>query len=73
MCNRYGIKAPLHSMMEELSDLKLPLRFDGGLPNLQPRDDVRPTNAAPLLRPVDGGVEMVERRWTWSRSSTRVR
>lgn len=63
MCNRYGIRAPLHSMVEELSQLKIPLVFPTGRPNLQPREDIRPTNTAPILRPVDGGVELVERRW----------
>jgi putative SOS response-associated peptidase YedK len=64
MCNRYGIQGRLHSMIEEMSQLKIPLRFeDTGLPNLQPRKDIRPTNDAPIMRPVEGGVELVERRW----------
>jgi putative SOS response-associated peptidase YedK len=65
MCNRYGIRAPLHSMAEELSQLKIPLVFPPRerWPNFPVREDIRPTNIAPVLRPVDGGVELVELRW----------
>lgn len=65
MCNRYGIRAPLHTMAMEMSQLKIPLVFPtrDRWPNLQPRDDIRPTNKAPVFRPVEGGVELVELRW----------
>ena len=64
MCNRYGFGGRLHQMVEEMSQLKIPLRFEGtGLPNLEPREDIRPTNRAPIIRTVEGGAEIVERRW----------
>ena len=64
MCNRYGFGSRLHQMSEEMSQLKIPLRFDQtGLPNLEPREDIRPTNRAPIIRTVEDGAEIVERRW----------
>src|SRR6187549_3582988 len=69
MCNRYGFGGRLHQMQEELSQLKIPLRFeDGRLPNLEPREHIRPTNTAVVLRPLTpadpgAGLELTEIRW----------
>jgi putative SOS response-associated peptidase YedK len=41
---------------------------DGAAPNLEPREHIRPTNTAAIIRPLDAGdpgagVEMVHARW----------
>ena len=37
-----------------------------GLPNFEPRADIRITDRAPILRLAGGGsVELVQRRWSW--------
>jgi putative SOS response-associated peptidase YedK len=39
-----------------------------GIPNFEPRDDIRITDRAPILRAAPGGtgaVELVQRRWSW--------
>ncbi len=69
MCNRYGYQAPVTRLVDEFSEVGLPLRFFGGaLPNLEPREHIRPTNDAPILRAMDAadpaaGLELVQLRW----------
>jgi putative SOS response-associated peptidase YedK len=39
-----------------------------GIPNFQPREDIRITDRAPILRmatDTPGAVELVQRRWSW--------
>lgn len=69
MCNRYGYAAPVSRLADEFSQIRVPLHWaNGQIPNLQPRPDIRPTNTAPILRPVDAavpaaGLELQELRW----------
>ena len=62
MCNDYRNRIPLEAYREAFADLELP----GGAPNLEPRDDVRITETAPILRLADTGrPELVQLRWSW--------
>src|SRR5665213_631482 len=69
MCNRYGYLAPISRLVDEFSQVRIPLVFkDGAIPNVEPREHIRPTNTAPIIRPLDPadpfvGVEMVDARW----------
>ncbi len=68
MCNRYKNKVRLELLKAAFDQVQLPLVFKHGAPNLEPRDDIRPTNPAPFIRPLDPtdpfvGVEIVEARW----------
>jgi putative SOS response-associated peptidase YedK len=69
MCNRYGYLAPVSRLVDEFSQVRIPLVFkDGAIPNVPPREHIRPTNSAPIVRPLDPadpcvGVEMVDARW----------
>lgn len=69
MCNRYGYLAPVSRLIDVFSEIDIPLTFEGGaLPNLPPRDHIRPTNDAPIIRPLDpanprAGVSLAEARW----------
>lgn len=69
MCNRYRHALGWTDYAEDFSELKIPLVFDPSrIPNLEPRLDVRPTNMAPVFRPVDAddlsrGVAFAELRW----------
>ena len=69
MCNRYRNRLGWTDYSEDFSQLKIPLKFDRDrIPNLEPRDDIRPTNRAPVFRPVDpanpaAGVELAQMRW----------
>lgn len=69
MCNRFGYLAPISRLQEEFSQLRLPLLFrDGAVPNLEPREHIRPTDPAAIVRPINReepseGVELVSARW----------
>jgi putative SOS response-associated peptidase YedK len=65
MCNSYAAKANYSEYVEAFSQVRLPLVWPErhAAPNLQPRDPVRPTDPAPILRPREAGVELVELRF----------
>jgi putative SOS response-associated peptidase YedK len=69
MCNRYGYLAPISRLVDEFSEHRLPLLFkDGAIPNVEPRESIRPTDTAPIIRPINpaapgDGVELVDARW----------
>ena len=68
MCNCYRSTVRLEVVKEAFDALRLPLVFPNGAPNLQPLDNIRPTDRAPIIRPLDptdpsAGVEIVQARW----------
>jgi putative SOS response-associated peptidase YedK len=63
MCNDYGNHIPYSAYLEAFSQIKIPLFTPGGPPNLQPRDDIRPTELAPVIRRAGDGVDLVQLRW----------
>jgi putative SOS response-associated peptidase YedK len=69
MCNRYGYQTPISRLVDEFSQVRIPLTFPGGaVPNLEPRVHIRPTDIAKIVRPLDAsnpfaGVELVDARW----------
>jgi putative SOS response-associated peptidase YedK len=65
MCNDYRSRVDLATIGQEFNDLRIPLRFPEGMPNLEPRDDIRITDRAPILRWAGDGAELVQRRWSW--------
>src|SRR5579862_4412557 len=69
MCNRYGYNNPLAALQRTFSELNH-VRWDGAEPNA-PLDQIRPTDRAPIIRPVDDGLELRMMRWgiipsTWT-------
>lgn len=66
MCNDYRNEIAAATIAEEFSQVGLPLRFPGGVPNLQPRADIRITEIAPVVRLADdGAAELAQIRWSW--------
>jgi len=68
MCSDYRIRAELGPIEGTFSQTRIPLRFPEGRPNMEPRDDVRITDRAPIIRmsaSEEGAAEMVQRRWSW--------
>lgn len=69
MCNRYGYQAPVSRLADAFSEIRIPLIFpEGRVPNIEPREHIRPTNNAWIVRPLDPtapelGVELAELRW----------
>lgn len=63
MCNDYGLTHPITRLNQSFRVLQYPIIFPAGTPNLQPRDDIRPTDPAPIVRRTADGAEFVSLRW----------
>src|SRR5579872_5760803 len=65
MCNRYSNLITYRQYVEEFSDTRLPIVFPRpeAAPNLEPRANIYPTEKAPVLLPVEGGLALRELRW----------
>ncbi|HEV7287785.1 SOS response-associated peptidase family protein [Sphingomonas sp.] len=66
MCNEQARRVALGLLRDDINDLRIPVHFPEGLPNLEPTDSIRITDRNVILRasPV-GGAELVVRRWSW--------
>ncbi|KAB7648909.1 SOS response-associated peptidase family protein [Polymorphobacter fuscus] len=66
MCNEVARRIALALIREDFNELKIPLRFPEGLPNLPATDSIRITDTTPIIRAApDKEAEMVQRRWSW--------
>lgn len=68
MCNDYRLKVDIETIRQDFSDLRINIRFPEGIPNLAPRDDVRITESAPIVRASAGdgaAADLLQRRWSW--------
>ena len=65
MCNLYSNKVAPDAIALALEQLHIPLGFPEGLPNLEPRPEIRITDPAPILRWSGDRAELVQRRWSW--------
>ena len=65
MCNEAARRTALGLMREDFSQLKIPLRFPEGLPNLGESMSIRITDSTVIVRAAPEGAEMVQRRWSW--------
>jgi putative SOS response-associated peptidase YedK len=65
MCNLYSEKVSYRQLVDEFSQLKLPVVIPGpeAAPNLEPLEQVRPTDVAPIIRAAAGGVELARLKW----------
>jgi len=70
MCNLYSEKVSYRQLVDEFSQLKLPIVLPGpeAAPNLPPLEQVRPTDVAPIIRPAEGGVELARLKWGFAPS-----
>jgi putative SOS response-associated peptidase YedK len=65
MCASFAATASYRDYVEALGAVRLPLVWPRpeAAPNLEPRDPVRPTDPAPVIRLRDDGVELVQMRF----------
>lgn len=63
MCNDYGNHIPYSDYLTAFSETRIPVRFPRAAPNLEPRDDIWPTDTAPVIRQTDDGPEFTQLRW----------
>lgn len=67
MCNDYRLleRVPVEDIV---AGFDMTLAYPEGIPNFEPRDDIRITDRAPIVRAASGrpgAVELVQRRWSW--------
>lgn len=66
MCNNYASHVGAKAIAEAFSETGFPLRFDGGtIPNLEPRDDIRIGDTAPIVTGTKGGPVLRQLPWAW--------
>ena len=68
MCSDYRTRVELVGIERALAQAGIALSFPEGRPNFEPRDDVRITDRAPILRAsasISLAAELVQRRWSW--------
>lgn len=66
MCNSYRLHVAANPIAEAFGGVRIRIDFSEGIPNLEPRDDIRITDTAPIVRTIERGVaELVQRRWSW--------
>jgi putative SOS response-associated peptidase YedK len=65
MCNEIRRNIALGKIRDDFSQLRVPLRFPEGLPNLAPLDSIRITDPTAIVRVGEDGAELVVRRWSW--------
>jgi putative SOS response-associated peptidase YedK len=65
MCSQFGNSVSYRQYVEAADQLGLPLLRPepGAAPNLEPRDEIRPTNEAQVLRRFEHGLELATLRW----------
>ena len=63
MCNDYGNRISYAQYVEGFSQLKLPVGFSPPRPNLEPRDEIWPTETAPVVQLTGHGPELSQIRW----------
>ena len=68
MCSDYRLRVELVGVEKALAEAGLAIGFPEGRPNFEPRDDIRITDRAPIIRASPAGpagAELVQRRWSW--------
>jgi putative SOS response-associated peptidase YedK len=68
MCNEHRRTVELGKISDAFAQLRIPLRFPEGAPNLPALDSIRITDPSAIVRSSRGeeeGAELVQRRWSW--------
>jgi putative SOS response-associated peptidase YedK len=65
MCNLYSNKVAPDAIARAFEQLSIPLRLPEGMPNAEPREEIRITDRAPVVRWNGASAELVQRRWSW--------
>ncbi len=66
MCNLYRLEKAHDATARLARELGRQLEFPEGIPNFEPRAEIRITDRAPIARVGQSGeVELVQRRWSW--------
>jgi hypothetical protein len=55
MCNDFGNNIPYSDYLAAFSQTRIPVKWPDAAPNLEPRDDIWPTDRAPVIRRIEDG------------------
>lgn len=62
MCNNYKLEVPASQLAMAFEE---PLHYPGGVPNLEPRVDIRIGDQAPVVTAGDQGLQLQMMQWAW--------
>jgi putative SOS response-associated peptidase YedK len=65
MCNEHRRTVELGRISDAFAQLRIPLRFPEGAPNLASLDSIRITDPSAIVRKRGEDAELVQRRWSW--------
>jgi putative SOS response-associated peptidase YedK len=65
MCNEHRRTVELGRISDAFAQLRIPLRFPEGAPNLAALESIRITDPTAIVRARNGEFELVQRRWSW--------
>jgi putative SOS response-associated peptidase YedK len=64
MCNDFGNDIAYSDYLAAFSQTRIPVKWPDAAPNLEPRDDIWPTDRASVIRRIEDGTnEFSELRW----------
>jgi putative SOS response-associated peptidase YedK len=63
MCNDFGNRVPYDDYLRAFSQTRIPVRWPTAAPNLEPRDDIWPTDIAAVICQTDDGHDFTQLRW----------
>jgi hypothetical protein len=64
MCNDYGNHVPYSDYLAAFSQNRIRVKWPAAVPNLEPRDDIWPTDPGPVIRRLEDGTnEFAVLRW----------
>lgn len=63
MCNEFRFDDSLQDILDAFSQLRVPLDWEGGAPNIEPRASIRPTDPAYLIAGHDKSGRIIQRHW----------
>src|SRR5436305_2256308 len=74
MCNDFGNNIPYSDYLAAFSQTRIPVKWPNAPPNLEPRDDIWPTDRTPVIRRLEDGTnEFAELRWGFPPARPKVR
>jgi putative SOS response-associated peptidase YedK len=66
MCNEHRRTVELGRISDAFAQLRIPLRFPEGAPNLAALESIRITDPTAMVRAgAQDGAELIQRRWSW--------
>jgi len=64
MCNDFGNRIPYDDYLRAFSQTRMAVKWPAAVPNLEPREDIWPTDPAPVIRRLEDGTnEFKVLRW----------